>query len=272
LHLLVRRVTVNDRRVGRCGHAGCRRGNSKQLILIHVLWLCFSIASGRSDIGRIVTLCRLAIFLQVHFQRLDIIVKAERSHGKQNIFTIDSFTLLHVTSVTRFRCDKGDKLRHALLNTLTRILGNLPSLWNGSLHDLGNVCYRQEAILLAKRSATGGNPRALQRIPRAVIGVVRVLGIVCSKRAFVKIYTLSYYPKDLTCDLILDDLEGNYYVNILSKYKYQSFRKYIELIRFHIFVFRCNTVYYISTCVDVIQSTQKFKIRHVLSWRGSIRL
>lgn len=70
------------------------------------------------------TFHRFAILLQVQFQRLHIVVKAQRGHGKQNVLTVDGFPLFSLTPVRSLWRDEGNELGNTLLNAFSSILGN----------------------------------------------------------------------------------------------------------------------------------------------------
>ena len=73
----------------------------------------------------LVSLHGLTIFLKVELQGLNVVVKPQGGHGKEDIFTVDGPPLLSLTPVARLARDERDELGHALLDALARIFGDL---------------------------------------------------------------------------------------------------------------------------------------------------
>lgn len=69
-----------------------------------------------------------SILLKIQFKWLYIVIKTQGRHGIQDVFTVDRFPLFCMTPVTRFTGNEADKLRHAFLNTLSSVFGDLDGI------------------------------------------------------------------------------------------------------------------------------------------------
>ena len=110
-----------------------------------------------------------SVLLQVELQRLNIVVKAESGHRKENVFAIDRLSLLSLTSFTcltvkRLRyfslltfspCDEGDELADTLLHAFPGLLSHLARVGHHLLHHLGDVVDGQEPVLLPQLPLPG---------------------------------------------------------------------------------------------------------------------
>lgn len=66
----------------------------------------------------------LAVLVEIHLQRLDVLFESESAHRPQKVVTVDGFTLFTLTFVAGLTRDEADELRDALLNGLFRVFGD----------------------------------------------------------------------------------------------------------------------------------------------------
>jgi hypothetical protein len=93
---------------------------------------------------------RLAVLDQVHFERFNVVVKAQCAHCKQNVFAVDGLALLQMTTIAGLTRDEGNELGHTLLHTFTGVFGHLSVGRNGHFHDFGDVGDGQKPVLFAQ--------------------------------------------------------------------------------------------------------------------------
>ena len=99
----------------------------------------------------------LPVFRQVHLQNLIIPLKPQHLYRRQNVLTINSFTLLVLTLLTRLTCNERNKLRDTLLYSLLRILSYFRILGQCLLHNTTNVSYRQKTRIVRRISNSPQN-------------------------------------------------------------------------------------------------------------------
>lgn len=67
----------------------------------------------------------LSELLEIQLQRLNIAIKSQGGHGKENILPIDCLSFLLMTPLTCFGCYEADEFTYTLLHTLLCIFSNL---------------------------------------------------------------------------------------------------------------------------------------------------
>ena len=115
---------------------------SRALFLVHLLrvrrlltlrlehhiedWKSVSYPSSRAKslICVIKNFTHLAVLVEIHLQRLDVLFESESAHRPQKVVTVDGFTLFTLTFVAGLTRDEADELRDALLNGLFRVFGD----------------------------------------------------------------------------------------------------------------------------------------------------
>jgi hypothetical protein len=94
---------------------------------------------------------RFAVFDQVHFERFNVVVEAQRAHCKQNVFAVDGLALLQVTTIAGLTGDEGNEFGHTLLDTFACIFGHLAIGRNGHFHDFCDIGDGQKTVLFAQQ-------------------------------------------------------------------------------------------------------------------------
>mmetsp|Transcript_12965 Transcript_12965/g.55332 ORF Transcript_12965/g.55332 Transcript_12965/m.55332 type:complete len:218 (+) Transcript_12965:1950-2603(+) len=95
----------------------------------------------------------LAILVQVHLERLDVLLESERAHGPQQVVAVDGLALFALALIARLAGDEADELRDALLDRLLGVLGDLRVRGQRLLHDATDVGNWQEAVLFSNVTA-----------------------------------------------------------------------------------------------------------------------
>ena len=73
----------------------------------------------------LITKTYLSVFLEIDFEGFYIIVKAERWHGKEDVFSVDGLAFFLVAPLAGLTGDEADELGHTLLDAFLGVLGNL---------------------------------------------------------------------------------------------------------------------------------------------------
>ncbi|KAK9156340.1 hypothetical protein Sjap_003820 [Stephania japonica] len=106
--------------------------------------------------------------LQVHLQRLHVVLESQSRHRPEKIVTVDRLPLLSLTLIRRLSRDEAYELRHALLHRLLRVFRDLRVRWQRFLHDPTHVRYWQKPVLLSRRELAVGivvvPPRLVVRV------------------------------------------------------------------------------------------------------------
>ncbi|PKA59815.1 hypothetical protein AXF42_Ash011940 [Apostasia shenzhenica] len=98
--------------------------------------------------GAAVVPLELAVAVEVDGEGFDVVVEAELAHGPEHVLRRDRLPLLPLAPLVRLAGDEADVLRHALLDRLLRVVGDLGVGREHLPHDPDHVGDRHEAVLL----------------------------------------------------------------------------------------------------------------------------
>ncbi|KAG6558039.1 hypothetical protein Mapa_000219 [Marchantia paleacea] len=97
--------------------------------------------------GGLLSFC-LAVLVQVHLQRFDIVFKTKSAHCPQKIVAIDCLPFLPLALVRGLPSNETDELGHAFLNRFFGILRDFRIRRKRFLHDPTYICDGEKPVLL----------------------------------------------------------------------------------------------------------------------------
>ncbi|CAH9123279.1 unnamed protein product [Cuscuta epithymum] len=90
---------------------------------------------------------QLPVLIEVHFERGDVILESEGGDRPEDVVAVDRLPLLPLALVGGLAGDEADELRHALLDALLGVLGDLPAGRDDLLHDPADIGDWEELVL-----------------------------------------------------------------------------------------------------------------------------
>jgi len=134
-------TTVGHRQWRRCG-GGLQVGGGRGPLE----WERFT-ADGAAVIP-----LEVAVSMEEDGEGVDVVVETELAHGPEDVLRGDGLALLALAAVVGLAGDEADVLRHALLDRLLGVVGDLGMRREDLAHDADHVRDWHEPVLLPDRA------------------------------------------------------------------------------------------------------------------------